>query len=116
MSDHAPGHDATPLARLKVAQLALKVETQRLARQSSAARLAGVHTDQAVGGTITHQSGGERHDAHQSPPAERAECAKPQDHCPDSNPKPFIDAADILGPDTLLGSRVEDEGIRAAAH
>ena len=42
MPDHAPGHDATPLARLKVAQLALKVETQRLTRDETKVQLLNV--------------------------------------------------------------------------
>ena len=52
MSDHAPNSDATPLARLKVAQLALKVETQRLALDESKGQLLDVAAGDASIGEI----------------------------------------------------------------
>jgi len=52
MSDHAPSHDATPLARLKVAQLALKVETQRLALDETKGQLLDVAAGDASIGEI----------------------------------------------------------------
>jgi len=52
MLEPAPSHDATPLARLKVAQLALKVETQRLALDESKGQLLDVAAADAGIGEI----------------------------------------------------------------
>ena len=52
MLESAPANDATPLARLKVAQLALKVETQRLALDETKGQLLDVAAGDASIGEI----------------------------------------------------------------